>query len=56
MKQVRCPECGRKRDINEFVLMAICPCCIIEMEEVDYGNNKKFSSVNEINTTWMKRN
>ena len=34
MKQVKCPYCKREKDVDDNVIVSICPCCQVEMMEV----------------------
>lgn len=35
MKTVQCPICGKRREVSDECLIAMCPICIEKMEEVE---------------------
>ena len=35
MKIVKCPECGREREVKDDVVIKICPGCQVAMEDYD---------------------
>jgi len=35
MKKVKCPYRKREKDVDDNVIVSICPCCQVEMMEVE---------------------
>jgi len=41
MKLLKCPKCNREKDVQNNVIISICPICQVEMKEVKNDINKR---------------